>query len=133
MVCLIQIVVTEFAFFSPLQRTEWMTCDCRVRQAAQHSSVIATKLHRLRPGSEPCQPARGRVRSRTHHHQRRDLPRTAARRPALAATCLEQPPVMVKGFREPVRSCEVPWKPSGATPVEAGEGATVIFRKEPKA
>jgi hypothetical protein len=31
MVCLIQIVVTEFGFFSPLQRTEWMTCDCRVR------------------------------------------------------------------------------------------------------
>lgn len=53
--------------------------------------------------------------------------------PALAATCLKQPLVMVKGFREPVRSYEVPWKPSGATPVEAGEGATVIFRKEPKA
>jgi len=28
--------------------------------------------------------------------------------PALAATCLEQPLVMVKGFREPVRSYEVP-------------------------
>lgn len=53
--------------------------------------------------------------------------------PALASTCLEQPLVMVKGFREPVRSYEVPWKPSGAAPAEAGEGATAIFRKEARA
>ena len=52
---------------------------------------------------------------------------------ALAATCIEQPLVMVKGFREPVKNYEVPWKPSGAAAAEAGEGATAFFRPEPKA
>lgn len=53
--------------------------------------------------------------------------------PVLAATCIEQPLVMVKGFREPVKNYEVPWKPSGAAAAEAGEGATAFFRPEPKA
>ncbi len=47
--------------------------------------------------------------------------------PALAATCVEHPPVMPKGFHKPVKIYEVPWKPSPAPPagpapqaVEAG-------------
>ena len=35
---------------------------------------------------------------------------------ALAATCVEQPPVMVKGFRQPVKIYEVPWKPAAPAP-----------------
>jgi class 3 adenylate cyclase len=40
---------------------------------------------------------------------------------ALAAACLEQPPVTVKGFRQPVNIYEVPWrltKPAPETPSE---------------
>lgn len=42
--CLIQVLVSEFGLFPFLQRTEWMTCDWRVREAAKHSPVIATNL-----------------------------------------------------------------------------------------
>ena len=34
----------------------------------------------------------------------------------LAATCVEQPPVMVKGFRQPVKIYEVPWKQANPAP-----------------
>ena len=33
--------------------------------------------------------------------------------PALAATCIEQPPVVAKGIRDPVRIYEVPWREGG--------------------
>ena len=48
---------------------------------------------------------RGRIiiSEATYQHLRRDDP-------ALAATCIELPPVEVKGFREAVRIYEVPWK-----------------------
>ncbi|MBI2948679.1 MAG: adenylate/guanylate cyclase domain-containing protein [Verrucomicrobia bacterium] len=35
--------------------------------------------------------------------------------PSLAATCLERPPVQVKGIREPVKIYEVPWKQEPVT------------------
>ena len=48
---------------------------------------------------------RGRIiiSEATHQHLRRDDPK-------LAATCIELPPVEVKGFREAVRIYEVPWR-----------------------
>ena len=36
--------------------------------------------------------------------------------PALAATCVEQPPTMLKGFRTAIRNYEVPWKEAAPTP-----------------
>jgi hypothetical protein len=38
--------------------------------------------------------------------------------PALAATCVELPPRDLKGFRAAVKAYEVPWRPSGAPPLE---------------
>src|SRR5262249_20368093 len=38
--------------------------------------------------------------------------------PALAATCLQRPPVSVKGIRAPVQIFEVPWKASGEKTAE---------------
>jgi class 3 adenylate cyclase/CHASE2 domain-containing sensor protein len=38
--------------------------------------------------------------------------------PALAATCVELPPVTVKGIRTAVKVYEVPWRPPGAPPLE---------------
>jgi len=35
--------------------------------------------------------------------------------PELAATCIEQPPLSLKGFRETVKSYEVPWRPPGTS------------------
>jgi class 3 adenylate cyclase/CHASE2 domain-containing sensor protein len=48
---------------------------------------------------------RGRIiiSASTHEHLRRDDPE-------LAGTCIELPPVEVKGIREPVRIFEVPWR-----------------------
>jgi class 3 adenylate cyclase len=34
--------------------------------------------------------------------------------PALAATCVEQPPTTPKGFQKPVKIFEVPWKATAA-------------------
>ena len=35
--------------------------------------------------------------------------------PELAATCVERPPVTVKGIRAPVKIYEAPWKPASAS------------------
>jgi adenylate cyclase len=43
--------------------------------------------------------------------------------PALAKTCVELPPRLVKGFRESVRIFEVPWEPP-APPAPAQPGQT---------
>jgi adenylate cyclase len=32
--------------------------------------------------------------------------------PALAATCIELPPVKVKGFQDAIKNYEVPWQPT---------------------
>lgn len=40
--------------------------------------------------------------------------------PELAATCLERPPVTVKGIRQPVKIYEVPWKTSLSGPTTGG-------------
>jgi len=42
----------------------------------------------------------------TFEHLRRDDP-------ALAATCVDQPPQKVKGISDPVNVFEVPWRPVG--------------------
>lgn len=47
----------------------------------------------------------------TYVHLKRDDP-------SLAVTCIELPPVTVKGIREPVKVYEVPWLPPGARPLE---------------
>jgi adenylate cyclase len=44
--------------------------------------------------------------------------------PVLAATCVPQAPIIPKGFRQPVRIYEVPWKP--AAPAEAQAPASAI-------
>jgi class 3 adenylate cyclase/CHASE2 domain-containing sensor protein len=49
--------------------------------------------------------------------------------PALAATCIEQPPLALKGFRDAVRAYEVPWRPSDISMDEAGQSMTIIRPK----
>jgi adenylate cyclase len=49
--------------------------------------------------------------------------------PALAATCIEQPPMNLKGFRDAVRAYEVPWRPPDATMDDAGQSQTIIRPK----
>jgi class 3 adenylate cyclase/CHASE2 domain-containing sensor protein len=49
--------------------------------------------------------------------------------PALAATCIEQPPLNLKGFRDAVRAYEVPWRPSDITMDDAGQSMTIIRPK----
>ncbi len=57
---------------------------------------------------------RGRILigEETYLHLQRDDP-------ALAATCVEQAPAMIKGFSAAVRSFEVPWKEAAPAPVPA--------------
>ncbi len=54
--------------------------------------------------------------------------------PALAATCVELEPVMVKGIKKPVRIFEVPWKLESQQLPEPGSdaAATGFFRLESK-
>lgn len=56
---------------------------------------------------------RGRIfiSEATYEHLLRDDP-------ALAATCVAQPPAKVKGISAPVKVYEVPWQPPGASPRE---------------
>ena len=56
---------------------------------------------------------RGRIyiSSTTYQHLLRDDP-------ALAATCIELPPQLLKGFASAVHMYEVPWRPVGAPPLE---------------
>lgn len=49
--------------------------------------------------------------------------------PALAATCIEQPPLNLKGFRDAVRAYEVPWRPPDVSLDEAGQSMTIIRPK----
>ena len=49
--------------------------------------------------------------------------------PVLAATCIEQPPMNLKGFRDAVRAYEVPWRPSDMSLDEAGQSMTIIRPK----
>jgi class 3 adenylate cyclase/CHASE2 domain-containing sensor protein len=44
--------------------------------------------------------------------------------PTLAATCVAQAPITPKGFRQPVKIYEVPWKPQQETPTAAPETAS---------
>jgi len=47
--------------------------------------------------------ARIMIGETTYRHLQRDDP-------ALAATCIEQPPVKIKGFADAVKVYEVPWQ-----------------------
>ena len=49
--------------------------------------------------------------------------------PALAATCVAQPPLTLKGFREPVQAYEVPWHTAELSLDEAGQSMTIIRTK----
>jgi class 3 adenylate cyclase/CHASE2 domain-containing sensor protein len=49
--------------------------------------------------------------------------------PELAATCREQPPLELKGFRDPVKAYEVPWRPPELSSVDAGQSQTIIRNK----
>ena len=49
--------------------------------------------------------------------------------PELAATCREQPPIELKGFRDPVKAYEVPWRPQDVSPADAGQSQTFIRDK----
>jgi class 3 adenylate cyclase/CHASE2 domain-containing sensor protein len=49
--------------------------------------------------------------------------------PDLAATCREQPLLELKGFRDPVKAYEVPWRPAELSPGDAGQGQTIILDK----
>lgn len=49
--------------------------------------------------------------------------------PALAATCIEQPPMNLKGFRDAMRAYEVPWRPDDVTMDDAGQSMTIIRPK----
>ncbi|HTD68535.1 MAG TPA: adenylate/guanylate cyclase domain-containing protein [Candidatus Limnocylindria bacterium] len=50
--------------------------------------------------------------------------------PDLAATCRAQPPLELKGFRDPVKSYEVPWRPADLSLVEAGQTQTIVHNKD---
>ncbi len=49
--------------------------------------------------------------------------------PVLAATCIKQPPMNLRGFRDAVCAYEVPWRPAGATLDDAGQSMTIIRSK----
>lgn len=49
--------------------------------------------------------------------------------PDLAATCRAQPPLELKGFRDPVKAYEVPWRPPELSSVDAGQSQTIIRNK----
>jgi class 3 adenylate cyclase len=46
--------------------------------------------------------------------------------PGLAATCSEQGPLALKGFRDPIRAYEVPWRPRDVSAVQAGQTEIII-------
>ena len=49
--------------------------------------------------------------------------------PELAATCREQAPLTLKGFRDAVKAYEVPWRPPDVLPVDAGQSQTIVRDK----
>lgn len=49
--------------------------------------------------------------------------------PELAATCVEQPPLALKGFRDLVKTYEVPWRPGEVSMDEAGQSMTIVRSK----
>ncbi len=49
--------------------------------------------------------------------------------PDLAATCREQPPLELKGFRDLVKAYEVPWHPPELSAADANQGQTIIRDK----
>lgn len=63
------------------------------------------------------------IGSRTFHELQRDDP-------ALAALCSEQPALMLKGFRDPVKAYEVRWLPSENTKEAAGQSPQVVRSEE---
>lgn len=50
--------------------------------------------------------------------------------PALAATCIAQPPLALKGFRDPIKAYEVPWHTPEMSSLEAGQSATIVRTKD---
>jgi adenylate cyclase len=46
--------------------------------------------------------------------------------PPLAATCIRQPPIQLKGFRESITTYEVPWRPAEVSPAEAHQSDTAL-------
>ena len=70
--------------------------------------------------------ASGRGRILIGEHTHRALLRDD---PALAATCVAQPPLTLKGFREPVQAYEVPWHTAELSLDEAGQSMTIIRTK----
>ena len=49
--------------------------------------------------------------------------------PELAATCRKQPPLELKGFRDPVPAYEVPWHSRDVSIFDAGQTQTIIRDK----
>ena len=49
--------------------------------------------------------------------------------PELAASCKEQEPLTLKGFRAAVRAYEVPWRPPEISVLDAGQTQTIIRDK----
>lgn len=70
--------------------------------------------------------ASGRGRILIGEQTFRELQRDA---PELAATCRQQPPLELKGFRDPVKAYEVPWRPAELSPLDAGQSQTIIRDK----
>jgi class 3 adenylate cyclase len=70
--------------------------------------------------------ASGRGRILIGEQTFRELQRDA---PDLAASCREQPPLELKGFRDPVKAYEVPWRPPELSSADAGQSQTFIRDK----
>lgn len=49
--------------------------------------------------------------------------------PELAAKCVEQPALSLKGFRDSIRAYEVPWRPDDVSMAEAGQSMTIVRAK----
>jgi hypothetical protein len=50
--------------------------------------------------------------------------------PELAASCIVQPPLALKGFRDPINAYEVPWHTPEMSSLEAGQSATIVRTRD---
>ena len=50
--------------------------------------------------------------------------------PELAATCIAQSPLTLKGFRDPIKAYEVPWHTPDMSSFDAGQSGTIVRTKD---
>jgi class 3 adenylate cyclase/CHASE2 domain-containing sensor protein len=116
---------------SPLPMLETLTLGSGINTGAVTVGMVGSEAHLMNYtafGREVnlasrLESASGRARILISENTYREILRDD---PDLAATCREQEPLVLKGFHDPIKAYEVPWRPAELSAADAGQSQTMV-------